>query len=41
MGPISFRVFGELKNAHVISAIRPMAIGADPELEVQRILPLL
>jgi hypothetical protein len=36
------RIFGELKNEHVIAAIKSMAIGvgADPELAVQDSLPL-
>jgi SAM-dependent methyltransferase len=36
------RIFGELKNEHVIAAIRSMAIGvgADPDLAVQDSLPL-
>lgn len=36
------RIFGELKNAHVIAAIRSMAIGvgADPDLAVQDSMPL-
>jgi SAM-dependent methyltransferase len=36
------RIFGELKNEHVIAAIRSMAIGvgADPDLAVQDSLPM-
>jgi SAM-dependent methyltransferase len=36
------RIFGELKNEHVIAAIRSMAIGvgADPDLAVQDSMPL-
>lgn len=36
------RIFGELKNEHVIAAIRSMAmgVGADPDLAVQDSLPL-
>ena len=36
------RIFGELKNEHVIAAIKSMAIGvgADPELALQDSLPL-
>ena len=36
------RIFGDLKNEHVIAAIRSMAIGvgADPDLAVQDSLPL-
>ena len=36
------RIFGELKNDHIIAAIRSMAIGvgADPDLAVQDSLPL-
>ncbi len=36
------RIFGELKNEHVIAAIKSMAIGvgADPELALQDCLPL-
>jgi hypothetical protein len=36
------RIFGELKNEHVIAAIRSMAIGvgADPDVAIQDSLPL-
>lgn len=36
------RIFGELKNEHVIAAIKSMAIGvgADPELALQDSMPL-
>ncbi len=36
------RIFGELKNEHIISAIRSMAIGvgADPDLAIQDSLPM-
>ncbi|QTN30248.1 methyltransferase domain-containing protein [Rhodoferax sp. AJA081-3] len=36
------RIFGELKNEHIIAAIRSMAmgVGADPDLAVQDSLPM-